>query len=97
MPTTQTGHAHVQVAAAALLAVTPLQEPLAPHAHEHGGQVAPGAHTGQSQVHVLPLLASASGAGFEQSHSTGGQSAFTGQAIGCTHEHPPPEASRAWQ
>jgi hypothetical protein len=46
------------------------------------------------QVQVPPPVP---GVGLEQSHSTAGQSAFAGQAIGCTQVQPPPEASRAWQ
>jgi len=97
-PAGQDGHAHVQVP----LAVTPApvtpppQAPLPLQSQVQGGQAWPGAHTGQSQVQVPapPLLPVA---GFEQSHWTAGQSAFSGQTIGCTQVQPPPEASRVWQ
>jgi hypothetical protein len=61
-----------------------------------GGQASPGAQIGQVQVHVPPPLPPPpDGAAFEQSHSTAGQSAFSGHAIGRTQVQPPPEASRA--
>jgi hypothetical protein len=85
-------------------AVPPPQEPvppLPPQSQLHGGQVWPGAQVGQAHVQVppvpppkLPVVMVVSG-GFEQSHSTAGQAASAGQAIGCTQVHPPPEAPRA--
>jgi hypothetical protein len=96
-PGVHAGQAQVQVtplpAAAAVL--LPPHDP-APQSQLHGGQASPGAHAGQVQVHVPPPPPPP-GAGFEQSHSTAGQSAFAGHAIGCTQVQPPPEASRARQ
>jgi len=87
-PGTHAGQAQVQVP-------PPPQEPPppAPQSQLHGAQVSPGAQTGQVQVQVPPPPLPPDG-GCEQSHSTAGQSAFVGQAIGCTQVHPPPEASR---
>jgi hypothetical protein len=91
----QVGQAHVHVPPPTV------PPPTVPAPHEppvqsqvQGGQVSPGAHAPQVQVQVPPPLP---GVGFEQSHSTAGQSALAGQAIGCTQVQPPPEASRAWQ
>jgi hypothetical protein len=63
-------------------------------AQSQGGQVAPGAHVGHMQVQVPPPPPDG---GLEQSQTTAGQSAFAGQAIGCTQVQPPPEAPRARQ
>ncbi len=86
-PGAHAGHAQVQVR-------PPAQEPPPPQSQAQGGQASPGAQTGQVQVHVPPPTPPPGG-GCEQSHSTAGQSAFAGQAIGCTQVQPPPEASRA--
>jgi hypothetical protein len=70
-----------------------------PQPQAHGGQGAPGAQAGHVHVHVPPpppaLPPSEGGTPPEQSHWTGGQSAFAGHASGCTHAQPPPDAPRA--
>ena len=70
----------------------PVPPPPAPHWQSQGGQVSPGAQTGQPQVQVPPPPPPASTAGGGgQSHWTGGQAPFAGQASGCTHRQPGPE------
>ena len=89
-PGTHAGQAQVQVPPP-----PPPQAPPPPlQRHAQGGQASPGAQTGQVQVHVPPPPPAGV---FEQSHSTAGQSAFAGHAIGCTQVQPPPVASRARQ
>jgi hypothetical protein len=90
----QLGQAQVQVPpppTAPPLTVPPHEPPA--QSQVQGGQVSPGAHAAQAQVQVPPPPVP--GVGLEQSHSTAGQSAFAGQAIGCTQVQPPPDASRA--
>jgi hypothetical protein len=92
-PGAQVGQTQVQVAPL----VAAGHDPPPPQSQAHGGQLSPGGHAGQVQVHVLtppPLLPEG---GVEHSHSTAGQSAFVGQAIGWTQVQPPPDASRARQ
>ena len=93
-PGAQVGQAQVQVPPPVEPVTPPPHEP-APQSQVQGGQVSPGAQAAQVQVQVPPPPLP--GVGFEQSHSTAGQSALAGHAIGCTQVQPPPEASRAWQ
>jgi hypothetical protein len=93
-PGAQMGHAHAQVPPVA--APPPHVPPPAVQVQAQGRQVAPGAQEGQAHVQVPPPPPLPVG-GPEQSQTTAGQSAFAGQAIGCTQVQPPPEAPRAWQ
>jgi hypothetical protein len=99
VPGAQLGQAQVHVPPMVLPAALLPQEPPPPplQSQLQGGQVSPGAQAGHAQVHVPPPPPPPLGGGFEQSHATAGQSAFAGQAIGCTQVQPPPEASRVWQ
>lgn len=75
----------------------PPAPPPVPHWQSHGGQASPGRHAGQPQVQVPPPpLPASTGCGDGQSHCTGGQAPFAGQASGWTHRQvvPPAEESR---
>jgi hypothetical protein len=74
------------------LVVPPLQPPPGwPQAQSQAAQTSPGRQAGQSQVQVppppVPLPASTGGGG-GQSHCTGGQLPFAGQASGWTQRQP---------
>jgi len=78
-PGAQAGQAQVHVPPPTEPPTAPPHEPAA-QSQLQGGQVSPGAQAPQVQVQVPPPLLP--GVGLEQSHSTAGQSAFAGQAIG---------------
>jgi hypothetical protein len=96
------GHAgqtqvHVAPLVPLVAVVPPLHDPPLPQSQVHGAQASPGRHAGQVHVHVPPPPPLPPAGGFEHSHSTAGQSALVGHAIGCTQVQPPPDASRARQ
>ena len=69
----------------------PLQPPPGwPQAQSQTGQTSPAAQAGQSQVQVPPppALPPSAACGGGQSHCTGGQLPFAGQASGCTQRQP---------
>jgi hypothetical protein len=71
--------------------VPPLQPPPGwPQAQSQTGQTSPARQGGQSQVQVPPPLAlpPSVACGGGQSHCTGGQLPFAGQATGCTQKQP---------
>ena len=86
------------------LPVEPVEPPLQPppgwpQAQSQTGQTSPAGHGGQSQVQVPPppaLPPSVPCVG-GQSHCTGGQLPFAGQASGCTQRQPFPEDPRSKQ
>jgi hypothetical protein len=66
--------------------------PPVPHWQSQGGHAWPGKQAGHPQVQVPPPpLPASTGAGGGQSHCTGGQAPFAGQASGCTHRQPGPD------
>lgn len=67
-----------------------------PHWQSQGGQASPGRQAGQPQVQVPPPVPASTGCGDGQSHCTGGQVPFAGQARGWTQRQvvAPTEASR---
>jgi hypothetical protein len=69
----------------------PVPPPPVPHWQSHGGHASPGKQAGHPQVQVPPppLPAFTAGGG-GQSHCTGGQAPFAGQASGCTQRQPGP-------
>ena len=81
-------------------AVPPLQPPPGwPQAQSQTGQTSPAGQGGQSQVQVPPppALPPSGACGGGQSHCTGGQPPFAGQASGCTQRQPFPDLPRSKQ
>lgn len=70
----------------------PVPPPPVPHWQSHGGHASPGEQAGHPQVQVPPPpLPASTGGGGGQSHCTGGQAPFAGQASGCTQRQPGPD------
>jgi hypothetical protein len=80
--------------------VVPQPPPAPPQAQSHAGQASPGPQVGQLHVQVPPppaLPPSFTGGGGGQSHCTGGQAPFAGQASGWTQRQVVPVGSRGKQ